>query len=142
MTTVLIAPVGDRLRVQRVVARLDQILGYPRTHSIGEPGVRVATGRLPPRTESSCAVLLHSDGRVAVVISDETRAEVAERIIDDGQGARKKLRTWIQDQGWQVATSLPDQPSSVDMPSPWTVLPVRDGAAGSADGVPIPEGAE
>ena len=141
MTRYLIAPAADRALLRRVLSRLDQILGYPRTHAADEPGVRVARGAALPYTEAAFVVFVHDNtgatllhGAIAVQINGLGDA-LRERFIEHN-GVRKRLREWIADQGWEVRADLPGVRGA------WAQVQPRDGGAGSADGVPIPEGSE
>jgi hypothetical protein len=143
--TWLLAPSTDRLLARRFVARLDQILGYPRTLAESEITRRGPASQTvaAPRCETEMAVYVHSTtagvtalrGVIAIYINDSAREALRERFIEH-DGVRKRVREWIADQGWQVFADRPGVDGN------WTNVTPRDGAAGSADGVPIPEGAE
>ena len=142
----LLVPYADRALLRRVLVRADQILGYPRTHSADEPGVHVGRGGLP-YTETAFEVLIHDttgpallNRALAVQVAGIADA-LAERFIEHN-AVRKRLREWVLDQGWELRANLPDTPADIGDPNPWSPVPVRDGEAGSADGVPIPEGDE
>jgi hypothetical protein len=129
----------DRGVARRLWSRLDQIEGFPRTHALDEPGWQVggAVPR-PPRTESEWSGLVHADGRVALVVGAVPERLLSRRITYSG--TTRTLGQWLQrlvaDRGWQLVSELPGEPEE------WQPLAVRDGAAGSTTGVPIPEGEE
>ena len=141
MRRILIAPASDRVLLRRIATRLDQILGFPRTLAESEvtrTGPSSQSAPLP-RIDAAFAIHLHDmTGPVAL------RGAVALEVDNHGlgrrfvrySGTRKRVSAWITDQGWDVRGGLPGDPDK------WTRLPHRDGAAGSADGVPIPEGDE
>src|SRR5690606_174857 len=119
--------------LRRVLGRLDAILGYPRTHSRDEPGVRIPPGAALPYTEAAFAVYRHDNtgntqlhGALAVAVNGVGQT-LRERFIEHNM-TRKRLREWIADQGWQVRLSLPGERDA------WARLAPRDGAEGSADG--------
>lgn len=137
----LLAPATDRALMRKALGRLDQILGYPRTHSRDEPDVHCPPGAALPYTEAAFAVYLHDNtgatllhGAIAVAVNG-VGATLRERFIEHNL-TRKRLREWIADQGWETRTSLPGSRDA------WTRVEPRDGADGSADGTPIPEGDE
>lgn len=141
--TWLLAPAVDRSKVRRVVSRIDQILGYPRTLSESEiVRVGVASKAAPrPVTSTQCVVLVHDatgatvlHGAIAVGL-DPVITALRERFVEI-DGVRKRVREWIADQGWETRADLPGVVSA------WSSVTPRDGAAGSADGTPIPEGNE
>jgi hypothetical protein len=140
----LLIPAADRAIARRIVARLDAILGYPRAHAEAEV-TRRGGGRHVPialvRTDAETCVMLHDmtgaaalQGAVAIGVSDVLDA-MRDRFVEY-EGTRRRVREWIADRGWEVRANLP----GVD--AAWSERPARDGAAGSADGVPIAEGAE
>lgn len=140
----LIAPAADRPLVRRIVARLDAILGYPRQLAESEI-TRVGGGRHVPiellRTDAQTVVMLHDmtgaaaiQGAVAIWV-DPVIDALRERFVEH-LTIRKRVREWIADRGWEVRATLPGVASA------WALLPHRDGAAGSSDGQPIPDGAE
>jgi hypothetical protein len=139
----LIAPATDRVLLRRFLGRIDQILGYPRAHALSEAEVRVSAGGPLPVTETAFVVYVHDavndapilHGAIAVQV-DGIAESLRERFLENGSGVRKRLREWIQDQGWEVRPDLPGTRLA------WTRIAHRDGAAGSATGVPIPEGSE
>jgi hypothetical protein len=145
--TWLLVPATDRAILRRVLGRLDAIMGYPRTHSREEPGL-VCGPRAPlPRTDTLVAVYRHDltgaaqlHGALAVAIDDYGAQLGARRITHDG--TTRTLAEWVSVLGWEVRATLPDSPATIDTPGPWTRLPHRDGADGSATGTPIPEGDE
>lgn len=136
----VIAPAADRALMRRVLARVDQMLGYPRTHADDEPGVR-RNGGPPIVTETACAVWVHDDTGASVLhgaiaaqvdgVADELRERTVEHL-----GVRQRIREWIAARGWEVRATLPGVESA------WSLVAPRDGDAGSADGVPIPDGEE
>lgn len=137
----LLAPATDRALMRRVLQRVDQILGWPRTHVDGEAGYRRGRNAPAAHTESQFAVYVHDatgatilHGALAVHI-DGISAALRERFVDH-EGTRKRLREWIADQGWEVRADLPGVASA------WTRVLPRDGAEGSATGMPIAEGDE
>jgi hypothetical protein len=141
MTLYLCAPAADRALFRTVISRADQILGYPRTHASGEPDVVIASGAPAPVTSAAFAVFVHDNtgaeilhGAVAAQVDGITSA-LRERFVEHN-AVRKRIREWIADQGWELRATLPGVRSA------WTRLAARDGAAGSATGVPIPEGQE
>lgn len=142
MSRFLLVPSSDRALLRRVLARVDQILGYPRELDPSEyrrgPGRHSAAA---PRTETACAVHIHADsgplalhGVIAVTV-DGLADALSERFIEHN-AVRKRLREWVADQGWVLRDSLPDPEG------PWSAVAPRDGADGSVDGIPIPEGEE
>ena len=138
----LLIPASDRPAARRLVARLDQILGYPRTLAAGEY-VRHGGGRhTVPRVETAIAVLVHDDtgasaltGAIAISVTDVVAA-MQDRQVDVGDGARRRVRDIIVARGWRISDTLPGQREA------WAQVAARDGQPGSADGVPIPEGEE
>jgi hypothetical protein len=141
-TRYVIAPAADRTLFRRILGRADEILGFPRTHSTAEGNVQIASGAAAPVTEAAFAVFLH-DNTGATILHGAVAAQVngisdllAGRFFENGSGVRKRLSAWIADQGWEVRADLPGVRSA------WTRVAHRDGAAGSATGVPIPEGSE
>lgn len=143
MTWVL-APSADRALARRVAQRLDEILGYPRTHAEPELTRRGSGPHAPTvSTETLIAVFVHSTtagatllrGVIAINISDAARAALADRVVEHSS-VRKRVREWIADQGWEVRADRPGLDAN------WTDVTPRDGAQGSATGVPIPEGEE
>jgi len=140
----LLVPFADRDLLRQVLVRLDQIVGFPRTHSPGEPGLSIGAGGKIPYTETLFSVQIHGTTgplalrRVISVTVDDLAAALGERSISH-LGVRKRLREWVADRGWKLVTTLPENDLE---PRPWSPVPVRDGAAGSATGVPIKEGAE
>lgn len=140
----LIAPAADRSVVSALLQRVDEILGFPRTHPEAEI-VRVglvAQTVAAPRTETQAAVMRHSTtqglfalrGAIAIDLG-ALRDVIGERFfVVDSQ--RKRLREIIADRGWELRATLPGVEDN------WSPLPERDGAQGSANGTPIPEGAE
>jgi hypothetical protein len=134
----------DRGVARRLWSRLDQIEGFPRTHAADEPGVAVAPGAALPYTETLWSAHLHADGRVALVMGQVPERLLSRRITYSG--TTRTVGQWLQrlvaDRGWQLVSELPGQPEDTESASPWTPLAVRDGAAGSTTGVPIPEGEE
>lgn len=144
--TWLLIPATDRAQARRVVQRIDQMLGYPRQLAESEiTRIGAASQRIPIeriRTETQTVVLVHSEsagvaqlrGAVAILVDDVVDA-LRGRFVEIG-GVRRRIREWIVAQGWQVRASLPGAESN------WRQVAPRDGAEGSADGVPIPEGAE
>lgn len=141
--TWLLAPAADRLKARRVVSRIDQILGYPRTLAESEI-VRVgpASQSVPaPRTETQVPVMHHDmtgatilHGAIAIGV-DAVITSLRERFVEI-DGVRKRIREWIADQAWETRADLPGVESA------WSSVTPRDGAGGSVDGVPIPEGLE
>lgn len=137
---VLLVPdtVYDRGAARRLWSRLDQIEGYPRTHSADEPGVVVAPGRPPPHTETLWTAYERGDGVIALHTGD-VPARLLSRRVDYG-GTTRTVAEWLDllvaDRGWEIMSGLPGEPEE------WTPLAVRDGAPGSTDGVPIEEGEE
>ena len=140
----MLVPFADRDVLRSLIVRLDQIVGFPRTHSASEHGISIGAGNKPPYTETLFAVQIHDTTgplalqRVIAVTVDDLATALAERFITH-LGVRKRLREWVIDRGWQLRTTLPEGDLE---PSPWSPVPVRDGAAGSATGVPIAEGSE
>lgn len=139
---VLLVPFVDRALLRRVFQRIDQIKGFPRELDPSEytrgPGRHSAT---PPRTETAFGVQIHDNTgpvalrRLIAVTVDDMADALGERFIEH-DSVRKRLKRIIADQGWELRTELPDPEG------PWTAVEPRDGADGSADGVPIPEGEE
>lgn len=145
MAHYLIGASTERAAFRQLWQRLDQITGYPRTHSADEPGVRIGRGAPPPYTETLFAGFVHDStgatilhGAVALMV-DEVPPGLLSRRITHG-GTTRTLAEWIAwgeaNRGWQVRASLPGAESA------WTRVAHRDGAEGSATGVPIPEGSE
>ena len=142
MSRHLLVPFVDRAILRRVLQRIDQILGYPRDLDPSEytrgPGRHSAT---PPRTETAFGVRIHANTgpvalrRLIAVTVDDGADRLGGRFIEHNS-VRKRLRDWVRDQGWQIRDELPDPDG------PWTAVEPRDGADGSATGVPIPEGEE
>ena len=128
----------DRGVARRLWSRLDQIEGYPRTHSADEPGVAAAPGRPLPRTETLWAGYEREDGVIALPTGGVPE-RLRSRRISYG-GTTRTVEEWIgrlvAERGWQFVETLPGEPEE------WQPLAVRDGADGSPDGVPIPEGDE
>lgn len=143
--TWIIAPSADRALARRVAQRIDQILGFPRTLAESEiTRIGPASQTVPaPRCETEVTVLVHSTaagatllrGVIAIGISDAARLALRERFVDR-LGTRKRIREWIADQAWEVRADLPGVAEN------WRDVTPRDGAAGSVDGTPIPEGQE
>jgi hypothetical protein len=143
----LLAPATatDRGYARELWAALDVLYGYPRAHAADEPGVQIRRGGSPPYTETLFVAYIHDDtgaaalhGVVALVVDDPPAGMLRRRIT---RGATTRtLGEWIDwlvtNRGWAIMTSLPGQVEA------WTQLAVRDGAAGSSTGVPIPEGEE
>jgi hypothetical protein len=134
MAQYLLVPVADRDLLRWVLSRCDQILGYPRTHSASEPGVR--WGPCPaPVTETVWEVWYNATtGTIAVLVTG-IATQLADRFVE-WQSVRKKLSAWIADQGWTLTSATPANPQN------WVRVAHRDGGAGSATGLPIPEGSE
>jgi hypothetical protein len=140
---IVIAPGSDRALFRRFAQRLDQILGFPRTlaeSEITRTGPASQSAALP-HTETAFTVYVHDDtgavqlrGALALEV-DGHATGLASRFVQHN-AVRKRVSEWIADQGWVVRADLPGQESA------WTYLDARDGAAGSADGVPIAEGEE
>ena len=135
----------ERAAFRVLWARLDQITGYPRTHSPDEPGVSIAPGAPLPYTETLFAGFVHDNtgptilhGAVALAV-DEVPAGLLARRITHG-GVTRTLAEWIAwgqaTRGWEVRASLPGADDA------WARVEPRDGAAGSEDGTTIPEGDE
>lgn len=151
MVGYLLVPFVDRALLRAVLVRIDQIKGYPRTHTLTDPAC--SFGRdfrgwaTPPRTETCFAVWIHADSgpialrRVIAVLVDDLATQLGGRFVEH-LGVRKRLREWVTDRGWQLRADLPDVPADPYAPSPWTPVAARDGAAGSVTGVPILEGQE
>ena len=150
--TWLLIPAADRTRARHLVGRLDAIMGYPREHAEAEIlRVGPASQRVPLasiRTDALCAVYRHDltgaaqlHGAIAVLIDDAAREALRNRRITI-DGVTRRVAEWIQALGWQVRATLPDLPTTIDEPNPWTRLAHRDGGEGSATGTPIPEGDE
>jgi hypothetical protein len=139
----LLIPAADRLKARRVVARMDAMLGYPRTLAEGEIQRIGSASQTAPRpfTATQCTVLLHDNtgatvlwGAIAIKL-DPVITALRERFVTI-DAVRKRIREWIADQGWETRADLPGVAIA------WTSVTPRDGAAGSADGTPIPEGSE
>lgn len=135
----------QRAAFRTLWSRLDQITGYPRTHSADEHGVRVARGRPLPYTETLFAGFVHDDtgatvlhGAVALMVDDPPDGLMRRRITH--ADTERTLAEWIAwgeaNRGWVVRATLPGVESA------WTQVAPRDGGEGSADGKPIPEGEE
>lgn len=135
----------ERAAFRTLWSRLDQITGYPRTHSADEPGVRIGRGAPLPYTETLFAGFIHDDtgatilhGAVALMVDEVPPGLLARRITHGG--VTRTLAEWIAwgqaNRGWEVRADLPGVAAA------WTRVQPRDGAAGSADGVPIAEGDE
>jgi hypothetical protein len=140
---IITAPASDRPLVRRFAQRLDQILGFPRTLAESEvtrtgpasqsaPLPRIETAFAAHVRDATGAVILH--GAIALEV-DGRAVELANRFVEHA-ATRKRVSEWVADQGWQIRGDLPGDPEA------WTALEPRDGAAGSADGTPIPEGSE
>lgn len=142
----LIVPGADRAAVRLLVGRIDQILGYPRQLSESEiTRIGAASQGVPIAevvTETQAAILLHSSdagdvalrGVIAVNVGPALEA-LRLRFFDVGDG-REQLGDIIADRGWEEREDLPGLAAN------WSPLPPRDGGEGSADGIPIAEGAE
>jgi hypothetical protein len=143
----LLIPGSDRAAARRVVSRIDQILGYPRTHAAGEVDRVGSASQVVPlasiSTETQMEILVHSTtagllalrGVIAINVNSVADA-LRRRYFDIGDGVRKLLRDIITERGWEVRATLPGVEAN------WTRVATRDGEAGSSDGVPIPEGSE
>lgn len=143
----LLIPGTDRAAARRVVGRIDQILGFPRQHAAAEVVRTGAASQAVPlstvRTETQMEILVHSTtagvlalrGVIAINVNSVVDA-LRGRYFDVGDGLRKLLRDIITERGWEVRATLPGVEAN------WTRVATRDGEAGSADGVPIPEGEE
>jgi len=147
MTRYLLVPAADRAILRTLLGRLDAIMGYPRTHARGEPDLVIGPRAPLPRTDTLVAVYRHDltgaaqlHGALAVAIDDYGTRLGSRRVTHNG--TTRTLAEWITALGWQVRTTLPEAPTTLDDPNPWTRLAPRDGAAGSATGTPIPEGDE
>lgn len=139
----IICPSTDRLLMRKFASRLDQNLGYPRTLAESEiERTGPASQRAPrPRIDTAWTVWIHDNtgapllhGAIALEvngIADRLRDRFVEHLT-----IRKRARQWIADQGWVIRADLPGDVAA------WSLLPPRDGASGSADGRPIPEGEE
>lgn len=128
----------DRAVVRRLWSRIDQIEGYPRTHALDEPGWQIGSAvKQAPRTETEWSALVR-DGVVALFTGEVPAKLLARRITYSS--TTRTLGQWLDqlttNRGWQLVAELPGDPEE------WQPVPVRDGAAGSADGVPIPAGEE
>lgn len=139
----LLIPAADRLKARRVVARMDEMLGYPRVLAEAEILRLGAASQTTPRpfTATQCTVLLHDNtgatvlwGAIAIKL-DPVVTSLRERFVTI-DAVRKRIREWIADQGWETRADLPGVATA------WTSVTPRDGAAGSSDGTPIPEGSE
>ncbi len=138
----LLIPAADRAKGRRVVQRVDQILGYPRTHAEGDftrhggaphaASVYTETQPIVMLHDATGATVLH--GAIAISVNGVVDA-LRTRFIEI-DGVRKRLSQWITDQGWTLADDLPGVASA------WTQIAVRDGEAGSATGIPIAPGDE
>lgn len=141
----LLIPADDRAAARKLAQRIDQILGYPR--DLAESELR-RIGPTPPggwaacRTETAPLIMVHDDTGAAQLhgaIALQTDA-IVEAMADarsfDVDGSKRRLRAIIADRGWVLRAELPGQPEA------WSAVAARDGAEGSADGVPIPEGEE
>lgn len=142
--TWIIIPATDRARARAFVARLDAAMGYPRTHARDEPGLVLHERSPAPRTETLCMLLRHDatgpaqlHGAVAILIDESTRKALRDRRVTI-DGVTRSVARWVEVLGWQARASLPGAPTTIYEVSPWSQLPPRDGAAGSATGVPIP----
>lgn len=138
----LLIPSSDRPAARRVISRIDAMLGYPRQHAASEL-TRLGAGIHASivRTETQAMVLLHDatgalvlHGAIAIHV-DAVVDAMRERFVDL-DGVRMRIREWIAVRAWEVRATLP----GVD--TAWSSVTPRDGAAGSADGEPIPEGSE
>jgi hypothetical protein len=132
----------DRGAARRIWSRLDQIEGYPRQHTEAEI-VRIgpASQSVPIesiRTETLWPAYVRADGVVALSVG-EVPDRIARRLVTYSTTTRE-VRQWIalgiSNRGWQLVSALPGEPED------WQPVPVRDGAAGSTTGEPIPEGEE
>lgn len=143
----LLIPGADRAAARRVVGRIDQILGYPRVHAASEVERVGLASQLVPlasiSTETQMEILVHSTTAGATLLRGVIAINVnalhdalRRRYFDIGDGVRKLLRDIITERGWEVRATLPGLEEN------WTRVATRDGEAGSADGVPIPEGSE
>lgn len=142
--TWLLIPATDRAQARRLVQRIDQMLGYPRTLTESEIArIGPASQLVPaPHVESQVSVMVHATdagttqlrGAIAVHVDPIVDA-LRERVVEI-DGVRRRIREWIADRGWQVMAELPG------VADRWSMAAPRDGAEGSADGVPIPEGSE
>lgn len=150
----LLIPGSDRAIARRLVARIDQIAGYPRT--LAESELR-RVGRTPPggwatcSTDAAVVVWRHDAtgpaqlaGAIAIHYGPDVVRMLSRRLVDPEDGAGKRLiQQIIADRGWVLRTDAQGLPDPGDETrQPWTRLAHRDGADGSADGVPIPEGKE
>jgi hypothetical protein len=141
----LLIPPADRAIARAILGRIDEIMGFPRTH-LEDEIVRVGpvAQTVPaPRTETQSLVMRHSTvaglaalrGVIAIDLG-AIRGALGERFfVVNSQ--RRRLREVIVGRNWEVRQG--DLPGSGEN---WLPLPARDGAAGSANGTPIPEGAE
>lgn len=129
----------DRGVARRLWSRIDQIEGYPRTHALDEPGWQIGSAvKQAPRTETEWSALVRADGVLALFVG-----EVPARLLDRSvtySGTTRTVRQWLAhlraNRGWEFVSELPGEPQD------WQPVPVRDGAAGSTTGVPIPAGEE
>lgn len=145
----LLLPADDRPAAREIVSRIDQILGYPRQHAEGElarHGRAPAGGWPAVRTETQVPVYVHDDtgvaqlhGAIAIGVDGVVEAIADSRNIDVGDGIRRRLRDTIAARGWVLRSDAQGMPGE---PDAWTRVAHRDGAEGSADGRPIPEGEE
>lgn len=123
----LIVPGADRSLLRSILARVDQALGYPRTHADDEPGVR-RNGGPPVYTESAFAVWRRaSTGDLAVQVDDEIGVLGGRGVLVGGTCLT--IDQHIAAQSWTMVSALPG--------SGWTRLSARDGGAGSVDSAPI-----
>ena len=143
----LLIPGSDRAAARKLVARIDQILGYPREETAATGVVHVGPGRHPAvvRTESQTMILVHDatgpallDGVIAIS-TDAVVDAMKDRLVDV-RGVKQRIQDIIAERGWEVRAALPDPADETR--DPWTRVEPRDGAQGSADGVPVPEGQE
>lgn len=146
----LLIPASDRAAARRLLGRIDQIAGYPRTLAESELTRR---GPTPPGgwatcvTDTAVSVWLHDasgaaqlHGAIGIHFGRDLVDMLDTRSVDvlDG-GGKRRIRQIITGRGWQLrsdAQGLPGEPEA------WMRVAHRDGAEGSADGVPIPEGEE
>lgn len=122
---ITVAPT-DRDLGRAVLARIDALLGYPR--SIASECRHVGGGRHAPlsdaHTETAAAVYEHPTGGLLVILREEDYAAVHDEIVDVAGG--RTLRALERAAGWAPRDRHPAlTPETREL---WRARPPRDGA--------------